>query len=309
MDLYKMKTFYTVAKLGSFSKAAEALYLTQPAVSAQIKDLEYEYKTKLFNRVGRNISLTRQGETLIVYVKNILDIYEESHYAIDLLKNAKDGLIKLAVSDLPGSILLPQMIYLFKQEYPEITFSIKNYKSTKVIDSIRQNKVSIGIIVSSEANSNEHDLIEKVLFKDKIVLGVSKQHPLATQNSLSVNDLAQFPLIMSLKDTVLRHSVDKLFHQYDLQYKIAYEIDNKTMIKSMVKKNLGIAFFSLQEIKAELAAGTMKALDIKDVPFYYYMIVVHHKRHVFSPSLKAFYDFMFNLDFKSEGFAGNKSGN
>jgi DNA-binding transcriptional LysR family regulator len=307
MDLYKLKTFYTVAKLGSFSRAAETLYLTQPAVSAQIKDLEYEYNTQLFNRVGRKISLTRPGETLIEYVKNILDIYEESHYAVDLLKSAKDGQVKLAVSDLPGSIWLPQIISLFQKEYPEITFSIKNFKSTKVVNSIRQNKVSIGIVVCNEASLNEHELVEKVLYKDKIVLGVSKQHPLAAKDSLSIKDLANLPLIMSLKDTVLRHSVDKMFHQYDIPYTIAYEIDNKTMIKSMVENNLGIAFFSSQEIKAETDAGTMKAFDIEDFPFYCYIIVVYHKKHQLSPSLKAFYDFMFSLNLKKKKAAGNET--
>ena len=102
MDLYKLKSFYTVAKLGSFSRAAETLFLTQPAVSAQIKDLEYEFKTKLFDRVGRNIKLTRAGETLISYSKRLLDLYEESQFAVNLLKEAMDGSVKITTSGTPG---------------------------------------------------------------------------------------------------------------------------------------------------------------------------------------------------------------
>lgn len=190
MDLYKLKSFYTVAKLGSFSRAAETLFLTQPAVSAQIKDLEYEYKAKLFDRVGRKIKLTKAGETLIGYVKNILDIYEESHFAVNLLKDAMDGSIKLGVSGLPGARLLPTIISHFKNDFPDTTFSIITQKSAAVVDSIKQNQFDIGLIVSSECKLNRQELVEKVLYKDRIVIGVSNQHPLAIRKSITVNELS-----------------------------------------------------------------------------------------------------------------------
>lgn len=295
MDLYKLKSFYTVARLGSFSKAAETLFLTQPAVSAQIKDLEYEYKTKLFDRVGRKIKLTRSGESLIGYVKNILDMYEESHFALNLLKDAKHGSVKLGASGLPGARLLPLMISNFQDIFPDVTFSIKNQQSAAVVESIKQNHIDLGLIVNTECKINKPELVERVLYKDKIVVGVSKKHPLSDRTSINVSELSNLPLIVSLKNTVSRKALDKLFYQYSIPFNIAYEIENKSMIKTMVEMNLGISLFSTLEVKKEVESDWLHTLEIEDIPFYRFIQVIYHKNHELSPSAKAFYDFIFDL--------------
>lgn len=304
MDLYKLKSFYTVANLESFSRAAEKLFLTQPAVSAQIKDLEYEYKTKLFDRVGRKIKLTRSGETLITYAKKLLDMYEESHFAVNLLKEAMNGSIKIATSGTPGSRLLPTIISDFKETYPETNFLIKTQKSVSVIDSIKQNHSDLGVIVSDECNLNKQELIDKNLYKDRIVIGVSNKHPLALRNSISVNELSNMPLIVSVKNTVSRQAMDKFFHQYSIPFKIAYEIENMSMIKTMVEKNLGIAFFSSLEIRKEVESNWLHTVEIEDVPLYRYVKIIYHKNHELSPATKAFYDFIFDPE-NQVGFLKN----
>lgn len=304
MDLYKLKSFYTVANLESFSRAAEKLFLTQPAVSAQIKDLEYEYKTKLFDRVGRKIKLTRSGETLITYAKKLLDMYEESHFAVNLLKEAMNGSIKIATSGTPGSRLLPTIISDFKETYPETNFLIKTQKSVSVIDSIKQNHSDLGVIVSDECNLNKQELVDKNLYKDRIVIGVSNKHPLALRNSISVNELSNMPLIVSVKNTVSRQAMDKFFHQYSIPFKIAYEIENMSMIKTMVEKNLGIAFFSSLEIRKEVESNWLHTVEIEDVPLYRYVKIIYHKNHELSPATKAFYDFIFDPE-NQVGFLKN----
>ncbi len=308
MDLYKLKSFYTVAELGSFSRAAESLFLTQPAVSAQIKDLEYEYKTKLFDRVGRKIKLTRAGETLIGYAKKLLDMYEESHFAVNMLKEAMDGSVKITTSGTPGSRLLPTLISNFKKVYPDTDFVIKTQKSVSVVESIKQNHFDLGIIVSSECNMEKHDLIEKILYKDQIVIGVSNEHPLALRNSISVNELSNMPLIVSVKNTVSRQAMDKFFHQYSIPFTIAYEIENMSMIKTMVEKNLGIAFFSSLEIRKEVDSKWLHTVEIEDVPLYRYVNIIYHRNHELSPATKAFYDFIFNPD-NQTGFLRNNQKN
>jgi len=304
MDLYKLKSFYTVAKLGSFSRAAESLFLTQPAVSAQIKDLEYEFKTKLFDRVGRKIKLTRAGETLISYSKRLLDLYEESQFAVNLLKEAMDGSVKISTSGTPGSRLLPLLISNFKGVYPDTDFSIKTQKSISVIESIKQNHFDLGIIVSSECKLQKQELVENILYKDQIVIGVSNEHPLSLRKSISVNELSNMPLIVSSKNTVSRQAMDKFFHQYSIPFIIAYEIDNISMIKTMVENNLGIAFFSSLEIRKEVESKWLHTVEIEDVPLYRYINVIYHKNHELSPATKAFYEFIFNPD-NQVGFLRN----
>jgi len=294
LDLNKLKTFYTVAELNNFSRAAETLYLTQPAVSAQIKDLEYEYRTKLFDRNGRKTQLTESGEKLIPYVKKLLEIYDESHYALSQLKDVREGFIKLGVSGLPGARLLPAMISEFKEQYPEVTFSIKEQKSAAILDSIKQKQFDLGLIVNSEEIVDLQGLEEKVLYKDKFVVGVSYNHPLAKQKSLDVKDIIKLPLIVSQKDTVSRQALDRLSSKLSLPFNIAYEIENKSMAKTMVEKNLGIAFFSNLEIKKEVESKLIHVLELEDVPFYRYIQVIYNKSRELSPAVQAFYEYIFD---------------
>ncbi len=292
MELYKLKSFYTVAKLESFSKAAEVLFLTQPAVSTQIKDLEYNFKTKLFDRIGRRIQLTQAGEILLPYVKNILDLLVESYCAVDMLKKAGEGAIKLGVSELPGARLIPSRIASFLRKYPKVDFSIIAEKSSTIIDLMKANKIDMGIIGASTPELTTSDIEGTMIYKDEIVVAMSNHHPLADKGSISVSDLSNQPVIVSLKNTVSRQAIDKLFHRLNIPYKIAFEIDNKAMIKSLVEKNLGIAFFSYLEIKKEAESGWIKTLSISDYPFYRYIHVVHHKNKQLSSSQKAFFDFL-----------------
>ena len=291
MDLYKLKSFYTVAKMGSFSRAAEALYLTQPAVSTQIKDLESEYKTKLFDRIGRNIRLTQSGEMLIPYVKNILDLVDESHLAVNVLKKAGEGSVKVGVSELPGARLIPDCLSRFLEQYPKVSISVTAKKSALITDLVKTNKVDLGIVGNSLPEISENDFKGETVHKDNIVVAVSNSHPLAQKKSVTVKELSNLPLIVSLKNTVSRQAIDKLFHRLNIPYKIAYEIDNKSMIKTMIEKNLGIAFFSYLEIKKEAESGWIKTLSISDYPFYRYIQIIYHKNKKLSPSQKAFYDF------------------
>ncbi len=292
MDLYKLKSFYTVAKLGSFSKAAKVLYLTQPAVSTQIRDLEREYNTKLFDRIGRSIRLTQSGEILMPYVKNILDTIDESHLAVNVMKKAGEGSVKLGVSELPGTRLIPSCISVFLKQYPHVNFAITAEKSSVILDLIRNNKLDMGIVGSSYPEITKTDITGTTIYKDKIVVAISRDHPLAESNEIQVKDLSNIPVIVSLKNTVSRQAIDRLFNKLDIPYRIAYEIDNKAMIKTMVEKNMGIAFFSYLEIKKESESGWIKTLNISDYPFYRYILAVHHKNKELSPSQKAFYDFL-----------------
>jgi len=294
MDLFKLKSFYTVAELGSFSKAAKKLYLTQPAVSTQIKDLEYVYKTKLFDRVGRKINLTHAGETLMGFVEKILETYEESHFAINLLKDAREGSIKLSVSVLPGTRLLPKLLSSFRESYPDITFSIDILKSAAIVEALKQNKYDLGLLVSSDEHTQRLELVEQVIYRDHIVVGVSPNHILAQKNSISIRELSGLPIIVSLKNTVSRQALDRFFNHHSIPFTIAYEIDSKSMMKTMVEKNLGISFFSTLEIQAEIDLGWIHSLEIEEVPLFRNIKAVYHRDHELSPSAKAFYQFMIN---------------
>ncbi len=292
MDLYKLKSFYTVARLKSFSKAAEVLFLTQPAVSTQIKDLETEYATKLFDRIGRSIELTEAGEILLPFVGKMLDLFDDSLMAVNMLKEPGEGSIKLGVSELPGARLIPSCLASFLNEYPNVRFAITTRKSSMIVKLIKTNKLDIGIIGSSTPEILHHEITGAVLYRDKIVAAMSMDHPFAKRKSITLKDLANQPIIVSLRNTVSRQAIDKLFKRSGIPYTIAYELGNKAMIKTMVEKNMGIAFFSYLEVKKEAESGWIKTLSISDYPFYRYIQIIYHNNKDLSSSQKRFYDYL-----------------
>lgn len=234
-------------------------------------------------------------------------MYEESHFAVNLLKEAMDGSIKIATSGTPGSRILPGIISNFKEEYPDTFFSIKTQKSVSVIESIKQNNFDLGIIVNSDCKLNKPELIDRSLYKDRIVIGVSNKHPLALRNSISVNELSNLPLIVSAKNTVSRQAMDKFFHRYSIPFTIAYEIENISVIKTMVENNLGIAFFSSLEIQKDVESNWLHPVEIEDVPLFRYVNVIYHKNHELSPATKAFYNFIFDPLKQAKFLKNNKS--
>ena len=297
MDLYKLKSFVMVARLKGVTRAAEKLFLTQPAVSAHIKDLEHEFGTRLFDRVGRTINLTNAGEALLPYVESILNLYDDSHFAVDMLKELKHGSIHLGTSNLPGARLVPDCLAAFLKSYPEITISIVANKSHHILSMVKQQKLDLGIIGSSEEKLRAPELVSRTLFKDEVVVAVSPAHTLAGRDSIRVKELEGHGVIVSLKNTVSRQAIENFFHKSSLACTIAYEIgDNLSMMKAMVEKNLGIAFFSRLEIEREAGMGWIKMLPVEDVPFFRYFQVIYNKKKEFSPTTELFYDFLFSAE-------------
>jgi len=165
---------------------------------------------------------------------------------------------------------------------------------------IKQQKLDLGIIGNSEESLGKSELVCKPLYRDEVVVAVSMEHPFAGRDSIKVKELAGLPVIASLKNTVTRQAIDKFFHTFSIPCKIAYEISNKSMIKNMVEKNLGISFFSRLEINRETEMKWLKMLTVEDAPVYRYILAVHHKNKVFSPSLSLFYSFLFGCYKPSE---------
>lgn len=292
MDLFKLKTFYTVAQLKSFSRAAETLFLSQPAISAQIKDLEYGYGEPLFNRIGRKIELTPAGEVLLHYVENILKIYDESRYAVNCLKEFNQGRITLGTSTFPGTHYLPPLLAEYLRDNPQVKLAI-NVKNAKMIkEMVIKKELELGVIGSIDTLSHEADLEETVLLQDKIVLAVDHGHPLAGKRVVEVSDLKDLTIISAFKNTVSRQVIRLLYYKHGIDLKVSYEIENKGMIKNMVQSGLGCAFFACSEVKKEAEAGWLKILDIENEDLYRNILLIYRKDRKLSPASEALVQFL-----------------
>ena len=294
MDLIKLKTFYTVAQLGSFSRAAETLFLSQPAISAQIKDLEYGYGGPLFNRIGRKIELTPAGEVLLHYAENILKIYDESKYAVNCLKEYNQGRITLGSSTFPGTHYLPPLLAEYLRDNPEVRLAISVKNAKKIKEMVLKKELELGVIGSIDTLSHEGDLSETVRLQDKIVLAVDHGHPLAAKGVVEVSDLEDLLIISAFKNTVSRQVIRRLFFKHGIDLKVYYEIENKGMIKTMVQSGLGCAFFAYSEVKKEAEAGWLKILDIKNEDLYRNILLIYCKDRSLSPVSQELVRFLVN---------------
>ena len=295
MDLIKFKSFLTVAKFGSFSKAAEVLYFSQPAISAHIKELEHEYDTRLFNRFGRNIELTRSGKALIYYVESILDTFEDSKNALNNLKDAGEGQISIGTSSLPGAHIIPEYLSMYKLKYPDVTFNMTVSKAVRIREMVAKKKLDIGIIGSHDPERNDARLVEETIDKDEMVLAIPNSHPLAGREKISIWKLKNLELIVSFKNTLSRQALNKLFLKYDIPYIIKHELDDKAMRISMVQHGLGSAFFTYSEIRREVESKWISVLRIEEEELYRDIVLIRPKDSVMSPSVELFYNFLLGM--------------
>jgi len=292
MDLIKLKSFLAITQLGSFSKAAEVLYFSQPAISAHIKELEYEYNTKLFNRVGRKIELTKSGKALVYYVESILDTFEESKKALNGLKEAGQGELSIGTSSLPGAHLVPAYLSRYKSQNPEVTFNVTISKAAEIREMVLKKKLDIGIIGSQDAGFKDTRLEEKIIGRDEMVLAIPNTHALSGKDEVSIRDLKNLELIVSFKNTLSRQAITKLFLKYDVPYSIKHEIDDKAMRISMVQNGLGCAFFTYSEIKREVNSKWFSILRIKEETLYRNIVLIHLQDISMSPTVKSFCNYL-----------------
>ncbi len=295
MDLIKLKAFTIIAKSGSFSVAAEELFVTQPAVSAQIKDLERLYDAKLFERIGHHIELTDEGKALLPYAEMIVRAIEESRYAVEDIKVGKRGHIRVGASALPGMYILPDTIYKFRKEYPNFSVSLKVTFATQIRKMISNNELDIGIVGSYQSAENSDinsSLEEEVLYKDEMVLIVSPNHPFRNRMEMSLEELANQPMILSPKTALTRRSIEKQFRELKIPLRIVNEFGNVELIKRMVEKDFGISILPLTAVRKEEKNNHLRYIKISNLNLERRILLVYRKNKKFSKALKAFKEFM-----------------
>ena len=301
MDLIKLKAFSIIARTGSFSKAAEELFVTQPAVSAQIKDLERLYEVKLFERIGHSIELTEEGKALLPYAELIVKAIEESKYAVEDIKNSRIGSIRVGASALPGMYMLPEIISFFNKEYPGVSVSLKVSFATEIRKMISNNELEIGIVGSynkriSQAQGNGSILVEELLCNDRMVLIVSPEHSLANRDKILLGELANEPMILPPRAALTRRSIEEQFKELNIPLRIVSEFGNVELIKRMVQKNFGVSIIPRTAVRKEQKENLLRAIEISNLNMERHILVIYRKNKNFSDSLKAFHGFLKNTN-------------
>lgn len=261
MNINQLETLVTISKTMSFRKAGELLNLTQPAVSAQIKSLEEEFRTLLVDR-NQPVTLTDSGKIFLEHAERILQTVEDLKQKLDDLNLTPQGHIHLGTTTSIAMQILPRVLSYFQNQYPLIKTTIHSMTSSQIMTSVENGTLDIGIGYLFE----KHPALEtSILYYDTFELVVSPNHPLGNLRHTTVDALKDIPFIMLSPDTAGRRFADQVFQKYRIEPPIVMELSSSEEVKRMVELNLGAAIISKLSIANELRLGTLKMIQVNEL--------------------------------------------
>ena len=257
-----------VAKGGSFKNAAQSLFLTQPAVSLQIQNLEKQLKTNLFDRTKKQIELTEAGTLLLRYSNRILALCEESSRVLDDLSELQSGKLVIGASQTTGTYLMPKIIGLFQQKYPNINVQLNVDSTRKVAWHLMNRQVDIGIVGGKIPKELRKILEITPYVEDELALIVPPSHPYVKLECIKKEDLYDLNYITLKSYSPLRPVVDDTLSKNGIdvtRVKAEMELNSIEAIKNAVQSSLGAAFVSVSAITKELELNLLNCVRIEDV--------------------------------------------
>jgi DNA-binding transcriptional LysR family regulator len=284
MDFDHLITFLEIAKQGSFSRAGQKLYRSQPAVSAQIRQLEQEYGQKLFDRVGKSVRLTVAGETLLEYAGRLLTLRNESLRAVADQASTPRGSLAIGANEATCLYVLPEIFAEYTRRFPAVQISIYRNFSHKVLEKIEDGTVDVGIVTLPVKSPS---LKVHSIFRDRLVLMVSPANPLARYKSVRTSDTLEQPWIFP-KTGFMRQVLDKQFRPWRAQLRINMELPSVGMIKRFVTAGLGVSVISESFAKDEVESGHAKLIPISDMDVWRELGIVYRRDRTLPRSASAF---------------------
>jgi DNA-binding transcriptional LysR family regulator len=287
MNFDHLKTFHKVALTGSFTKAAKEIFLTQPAVSQQIQALESSLGTTLFDRSGKKVRLTSEGEILLSYTHRLFDIYEEIELLLGQLRGLEKGKITLGATAVIGTYFLPVVIGRYNKKYPGIEIDLHMGNTNKVHNMLLEGRVDLGFAGRLKAHAN---LTGVCIHREKLLLVSAPYNPMTAKKSVTVDELDKTPFIWREKGTQTRALVKEWFEKtVGRNYpRKSIELQNLEAAKRTVVEGYGITVLPEIAVRREIHVGLLKRINLKgfDPSFDYYLFYLKGK--IFSRATEAF---------------------
>ena len=266
--LQQLRILKAIATEKNFTKAAELLYLSQPSLSKQIKALEKNLDILLLNREGNKISLTENGKVFLHYSERILALCEESCRALIDLKNGERGHLNVGASQTIGTYLLPRVLALFAQNYPQINLKVQVDSSRIIAKNILNREIDIAVVGGEIPFELKKKLTIEYFVEDEFSLIIPKSHPFARKKKITKEDLYYLNFITLHSNSTIRKFIDNILIQNKIdiqQLKIIMQLNSIEGIKTAVSLGLGAAFVSSSAIEKEMQLKTIEILKIKNI--------------------------------------------
>jgi DNA-binding transcriptional LysR family regulator len=286
MDLDQLHTFLEIVRLKSFSKAAQTCFRTQPAVSAQVRQLENELNASLFERLGTKIALTPAGRILAEYAEQILDLRRRAQIAINELERVPRGELVIAANEATCIYVLPRVFFEYKKRFPNVQIQVDRAYGSRVIEAVMDNQVDFGI---TQLPVSEKRVQVVRIHSDEVRAVLPAGHPLASKPQVRASDLIDQPLLMP-KTGATRARLTAWFEAVEDEIRISMELDSTEMIKRFVLAGLGVGFLAASHCKEEVAAGKLASVSLGPEPMERQIGLIYRKDKALSKAALGFID-------------------
>lgn len=273
----RLQVFHSVAKLLSFTKAAEALHMTQPAVTFQVRQLEEYFNTRLFDRTHNRINLTDAGKRVYEYADTIFQIYSEMENTVREITGDVNGVLIVGASTTIAEYMLPALLGDFKTKYPDVNLRLRVSNSDGIVAMVENNVIDLGVVEAAVTNKN---LAVELCRIDRLVAVVPPNHELSDREVLDVRELLKYPYICREEGSGTREVILGYLEKIGMpisELNIIMELGSPEALKGAVEAGIGVTIISRATLNKELKLGTLVAIDL-DPPLERPFSFVHQKQ-------------------------------
>jgi DNA-binding transcriptional LysR family regulator len=287
--LHQLQVFEAIAKHGSFTRAAEELFLTQPTVSQQMKQLTKAIGMPLFEQIGKRLYLTEAGESVLKVSKDISERFSELEMSLADLRGMKQGKLKISAITT-AKYFVPRLLGPFHREYPGINISFQVNNRQQVLDRLADNLDDLYFIGLPPSG---HDICVRPVLENPLVIVAPHNHPLARERNIPLSRLAEEPFIMREPGSGTRMVVEQFLQESHTTMNVVMEIGSNEAIKQAIVGGLGVSALSRHSLALEGTHGPLIVLDVEGFPLQRHWYVVYPQSKQLSIVAQTFLDFLF----------------
>jgi len=284
LNLRQLEAFYLVVKMKSFTRAAEALNVTQPAVTIQVKSLEKSLNIQLIQHLGKRVQLTEAGELLYQYAEKIFDLVSDADEKMRDFKKLMRGTLQIGTTKNYARYIMPALLSEFQRRFPRIKVILDEGNSEDMAKSVLEKKNELALI--SQLNLDRK--IKSIFFSTvEFVLVVSPEHRFSQRKSISLRELNGEPVILREKGSGSRAAILRKFQEYGIWPSVIIEASSLDFIVGYVKQNKGVSFMFEPDIREELEKGTLKIIPVEEGNIIFFTDIIYHSERPLSPPSQA----------------------
>jgi LysR family transcriptional regulator, transcriptional activator of the cysJI operon len=289
MHLETLKVFCDVVETRSFSVAASQNFVTQSAVSQQIRTLEERYGRRLLERTRGNVQLTPAGEVLYQVSKEIVQRYQDMEARLQVIAQRVAGTVRVATVHSIGLYELSAQIKRYLKAYPQVHLHLEYSRSSKIYEDALRGQIDLGVV----AYPSRRPQITVLPFReDRLVLACPPNHPLARHRQVSIRKLQGEPLVGYERDIPTRRETDRMLRRYGVEVRYVMELDNVETMKRVIEIGAGIAILPEPAVRPEVKAKSLAAVQLSDELFLRPLGIIHRQGKHFSPATEKFIEFL-----------------